>query len=130
MAQYQNLFTSVQVVGPTSDGIPLGKGNDPRLIKPFLLHLAGRLGNAQIGPIYLGSLGLASLVFGILSINIMGMNMLASVNFDPIQFVRQLFWLALEPPAPVYGLQWPPLNQGGWWMIAGLFLTISIFLFF
>jgi photosynthetic reaction center M subunit len=26
--------------------------------------------------------------------------MLASVNWDPIQFVRQLPWLALEPPRP------------------------------
>ena len=95
MTQYQNLFTAVQVAGPVSDGIPLSKGNDPRLIKPFFLHLAGRIGNAQIGPVYLGSVGLASLVFGILSINIMGMNMPASVNFSPVQFVRQLFWLAV-----------------------------------
>ena len=128
MPQYQNLFTAVQVTGPTSDGIPLGRGNDPRVGKPFMLHLAGRLGNAQIGPIYLGSFGVASLIFGALAINIMGMNMLASVNFDPIQFIRQLFWLALEPPAPQYGLHLPPLNQGGWWMISGLFLTVSILL--
>jgi photosynthetic reaction center M subunit len=26
--------------------------------------------------------------------------MLASVNWNPVQFVRQLFWLALEPPSP------------------------------
>ena len=128
MPQYQNLFTAVQVTGPTSDGIPLGRGNDPRVGKPFMLHLAGRLGNAQIGPIYLGSFGVASLIFGALAINIMGMNMLASVNFDPIQFIRQLFWLALESPAPQYGLHLPPLNQGGWWMISGLFLTVSILL--
>ncbi len=30
--------------------------------------------------------------------------MLASVNWNPIQFVRQLFWLALEPPPQKYGL--------------------------
>ena len=128
MAHYQNLFTTVQATGPTSDGIPLGKGNDERFLKPFLLHLAGRLGNAQIGPVYLGGLGVASLIFGTLAFNIIGMNMLASVNFDPIQFIRQLFWLALEPPAPVYGLHWPTMNQGGWWMISGLFLTVSILL--
>ena len=112
MAQYQNLFTTVQVTGPVSEGIPLSKGNDPRIIKPFFLHLAGRIGNAQIGPLYLGTLGVASLIFGILSINIMGMNMLASVNFSPIQFVRQLFWLALEPPAPVYGLHFHTFMVG------------------
>ena len=53
MPQYQNLFTTVQVTGPVSDGIPLGRANDPRLGKPFLFHLAGRLGNAQIGPVNL-----------------------------------------------------------------------------
>jgi photosynthetic reaction center M subunit len=58
----------------------------------------------------------------------MGLNMLASVNWDPIQFIRQLPWLALEPPPPGYGLKLPPLNQGGWWMIAGFLLTTSILL--
>jgi len=56
------------------------------------------------------------------------MNMLASVNYDPVQFIRQLFWLSLEPPPASYGLRLPPLNQGGWWLMAGLFLTISLFL--
>jgi photosynthetic reaction center M subunit len=39
-------------------------------------------------------------MLGMLWFNIVGFNMLASVNWDPIQFVRQFFWLALEPPAP------------------------------
>jgi photosynthetic reaction center M subunit len=129
MAQYQNLFTTVQAVGPLHHGVPLGHGNSPRTGEtPWIVHLFGRLGNAQIGPIYLGGLGLASLIFGMLAINIMGFNMLASVNYDPIQFVRQLFWLSLEPPGPSHGLGLAPLNQGGWWQIAGLFLTISIML--
>jgi photosynthetic reaction center M subunit len=88
----------------------------------------GKLGNAQIGPIYLGGLGLASLICGLIAFNIIGMNMLASVNYDPIQFARQLFWLALEPPPPEYGLSWPPLNQGGWFLICGIFLTASVLL--
>ena len=129
MADYQNLFTTVQVVGPTQQGIPLGWRNSPRTgRRPALWHLAGRLGNAQLGPIYLGPLGVASLIFGTLSINIMGLNMLASVNWDPIQFIRQLFWLSLDPPSPAYGLSFPPMNDGGWWMISGLFLTISVLL--
>jgi photosynthetic reaction center M subunit len=45
-----------------------------------------------------------------------------------VQFVRQLFWLALEPPAPKYGLHIPPLAEGGWWLMAGFFLTTSILL--
>jgi photosynthetic reaction center M subunit len=129
MAQYQNLFTQVQPTGPAHHGVPLGPGNSPRTgDEPWLVHLLGRLGNAQIGPIYLGGLGLASLITGILAFNIIGLNMLASVNWDPIQFIRQLFWLALEPPPPSYGLKLPPLNQGGWWLITGGLLTTSILL--
>ena len=130
MAEYQNLFTAVQATGPLSDGVPLPKGDWKRTGTPFLVHLLGRIGNAQIGPIYLGSLGVASLLFGVFAFNIIGFNMLAQVNWDPIQFVRQLFWLALEPPAPQNGLAFPPMNQGGWWMFAGALLTASLFLWF
>ncbi|MFO1273728.1 MAG: photosynthetic reaction center subunit M [Rubrivivax sp.] len=129
MLDYQNLFHRVQPVGPAVEGVPLPPGDDPRIGGTgFMWHLAGRLGNAQIGPIYLGKLGLASIIFGTLSINIMGFNMLAQVNWNPVQFVRQLPWLALEPPPPSYGLSLPPLNQGGWWLMAGLFLTVSMLL--
>jgi photosynthetic reaction center M subunit len=127
MAQYQNLFTTVQAVGPTHHGVELGHGNSPRTGEPLIVYWAGVLGNAQIGPIYLGGLGVASLILGTLAFNIIGFNMLASVNWDPIQFVRQLFWLALEPPAPAYGLGIPPMNQGGWWLLTGAFLTASMF---
>jgi photosynthetic reaction center M subunit len=128
-AEYQNIFTQLQVVGPhPHTGVPLGHGNSPRTGPPMLVHLFGRLGNAQIGPIYLGGLGLASLIFGLLAFWIIGFNMLASVDWNPVQFVRQLFWLALEPPSPAYGLSIPPLNDGGWWLMAGLFLTISMLL--
>ncbi|NBT56799.1 MAG: photosynthetic reaction center subunit M, partial [Betaproteobacteria bacterium] len=128
MAQYQNLFTSVQPVGPLHHGVDLPRGDEKRLGTPFLFHLLGRIGNAQIGPVYLGTLGVASLIFGIAAFNIIGLNMLASVDWNPIQMLRQLFWLALEPPAPAYGLSIPPLNQGGWWLITGFMLTLSILL--
>jgi photosynthetic reaction center M subunit len=128
MAEYQNLFTTVQAVGPLHHGVELDAGNSPRLGEPLVSYWAGKLGNAQIGPIYLGTLGLASLLCGMISFNIIGLNMLASVHWDPVQFVRQLFWLALEPPPPSYGLHLPPLNQGGWWLMAGGFLTASLLL--
>jgi photosynthetic reaction center M subunit len=124
--QYQNLFTRVQPVGPTHHGVELGPQNSARDIEPFLLHLAGRLGNAQIGPFYLGTWGLISVVCGTISINIMGFYMLASVGWDPIEFIRQLPWLALEPPSPKYGLHFPPMNEGGWWMIASGLLLVSV----
>jgi photosynthetic reaction center M subunit len=130
MFEYQNLFTTVQAVGPVHHGVELGHGNSPRTGEPLIVHLFGRIGNAQLGPIYLGGLGVASIICGMLAFNIIGFNMLAQVNWDPIQFVRQLFWLALEPPAPQNGLAFPPMNQGGWWMFAGALLTTSLFLWF
>ncbi len=128
MAEYQNIFTQVQVRGPAEYGVALPAGRDDRIGTPFFSSLMGWIGNAQIGPIYLGYLGVASLICGFIAIEIIGLNMWASVGWDPIQFVRQLFWLALEPPKAEYGLSIPPLAEGGWWLIAGFFLTASIIL--
>jgi photosynthetic reaction center M subunit len=128
---YQNLFTQVQVVAEPHHSSPLNPSKDERerIGKPFLVHLFGRLGNAQIGPIYLGTIGIASLFFGMIGFQIIGWNMLSSVNWDPIQFIRQLFWLSLDPPLPKHGLSLNmPLSEGGWWMMAGAFLTASILL--
>jgi len=129
MVEYQNLFTAVQAQGPAEAGIALGDYNSPRTgKKPLHMHLVGRFGNAQLGPIYLGPLGVASLILGTLAVNIMGFNMLAQVNWDVVQFIRQLFWLSLDPPSPQYGLSLPPMNEGGWWLLAGFLLTTSILL--
>jgi len=128
MATYQNIFTQVQVQGPFHEGPPLPSGSWVRQGSPLFSRLLGIIGDAQVGPFYLGFLGLASLMCGFVAIEIIGLNMLASVGWNPVQFVRQLPWLALEPPPPRYGLHFPPLNQGGWWLLAGLFLTLSILL--
>jgi photosynthetic reaction center M subunit len=126
--EYLNLFTRVQVDAPSYPGIDVERGKAEREGPPIHIHLLGRLGDAQLGPIYLGWFGLASLICGFIAIEIIGLNMLASVNWDPIEFVRRLPWLALEPPSPAYGLAIPPLNEGGWWLMAGFFLTLSILL--
>jgi photosynthetic reaction center M subunit len=127
--EYQNLFTRVQVrhapdaglpIAPTIAGARYGKGG--------FSYLAGKLGDAQIGPLYLGGWGIASLICGFLAFEIIGLNMWASVGWDPVEFIRRLPWLALEPPPPQYGLSIPPLAQGGWYLMAGFFLTMSIFL--
>jgi photosynthetic reaction center M subunit len=129
MAEYQNIFTRVQVHGPTHMGVPLPRGSWARTGKPFQSYLLGLFGDAQVGPIYLGFSGIASLVCGFIAIEIIGLNMWASVDWNPIQFIRQLPWLALEPPPPQYGLSiLPPLAEGGWWLLAGFFLTASILL--
>ncbi len=128
MARYKSIFTRVQVQAPVYAGVPLEGAHWPRVGSPRLNYWLGRIGDAQVGPVYLGWLGLASLLCGFIAIEIIGLNMWASVNWDPIQFVRQLPWLALEPPGPQHGLSIPPLNEGGWWLMAGFFLTASILL--
>ncbi len=128
MAEYQNIFTQVQVAGPPDFGVPGDGAELGRVGHPSLSSLLGWIGNAQLGPIYIGSLGFASIVSGTLWFVIVGMNMLASVDYDFAQFIRQLFWLALEPPGPEHGLSIPPLNDGGWWVIASFFLLISVML--
>jgi photosynthetic reaction center M subunit len=129
MTEYQNIFTRVQVRGPTYPGVPVARpGTFTRDGTPFFSHLLGKFGDAQVGPFYLGATGVASIIFGFIAIEIIGLNMWAQVNWDPIQFVRQLPWLALEPPSPAYGLRFPPLAQGGWWLMAGFFLTMAILL--
>ena len=126
---YQNIFTRIQVRAEPEMGPALDDPIWQREGKPFFAYWLGKFGEAQIGPFYLGTIGVLSLVFGAFAIMIMGFNMLASVNWNPIEFVRQGFWLALEPPPPKYGLSIPPMSEGGWWLMAGFFLTMSILLF-
>lgn len=128
MAQYQNILTQIQLTAPAELGNPLPAGDSERTGTPWFSYWAGKIGDAQIGPIYLGTLGFLSLVCGVIAIEIIGLNMWASVNWDPLQFVRKLPYLALSPPKPEYGLSIPPLKEGGWWLIAGFFLTTSILL--
>ena len=128
MPEYQNIFTRVQVRAPAYLGVPLPNGSWKRSGTPIFSYWAGRFGDAQIGPIYLGTLGVFSLLFGFIAFEIIGLNMWASVGWSPSQFLRQLFWLALEPPAPGNGLHFPKLQEGGWWLMAGFFLTTSLLL--
>ena len=128
MTDYQNIFTRVQVRGHLHEGVPMTIGTDRRFGTPYFSWFLGRFGDAQVGPFYLGWTGMASLMCGFVAVEIIGLNMMASVNWSPVQFIRQLPWLALEPPAPKYGLSFPPLNEGGWWLMAGFFLTMAIML--
>ncbi len=128
MAEYQNIFNRVQVRGPAHAGVPLPLNDNERTEVLGASYWLGKIGDAQIGPIYLGGLGFASLVCFFIAFEIIGLNMWASVGWDPVQFARQLFWLGLEPPGPEYGLSIPPLAEGGWWLMAGFFLTASLLL--
>jgi photosynthetic reaction center M subunit len=129
MASYQNIFTQVQLRGAPEMGVALPAGDGTRAGKGSFNYWMGKLGNAQIGPIYLGTLGVISGICFIIAFEIIGLNMMASVNWDLVQFVRQLFWLALEPPGPEWGFSpFVPLNEGGWFIIAGALLTTSVIL--
>ncbi|TVP78675.1 MAG: photosynthetic reaction center subunit M [Gemmatimonadales bacterium] len=127
MAEYQNLFNQVQVRHAPDPGLDI---DDPenRIPDSGFSYWLGKIGDAQIGPVYLGWLGILALITGGLSIVLMGLVMWASVGWDPVQFVRQLPWLAVEPPTREWGLRIPPLNEGGWWILCGALLTASILL--
>ncbi|MBK1624328.1 photosynthetic reaction center subunit M [Afifella marina] len=129
MAEYQNIFNRVQVHGPVYAGVPVASSATGRAGQPIVSYWLGKIGDAQIGPVYLGLTGVASLIFGFLAFEIIGLNMMASVNWSPIEFVRQLPWLALEPPPAELGFcVLCPLDQGGWWQMAGFFMTTSVLL--
>ena len=127
MAEYQNIFTQVQVQGPPEMGIdPDGLLSRERTKSASFSSLAGVFGNAQLGPIYLGTFGVVSLATGFAWFFIVGLSFWAQVDYSPALFMRELFWLALEPPAEEYGLGMAPLNEGGWFLIASFFLLVSV----
>ncbi|WP_435229975.1 photosynthetic reaction center subunit M [Pseudopelagicola sp. nBUS_20] len=125
--EYQNIFTQVQVQGPAEMGIdPAGTLDRERTNNARFSKTLGWFGNAQLGPIYLGTFGLVSMATGFIWFFIIGMNYWAQVDYSPALFLRELFWLSLEPPAEEYGLGMAPLNEGGWWLIASFFLLVSV----
>ena len=125
--EYQNIFNQVQVRGPAEMGTDdLGTLTEDRTTGASFSKLLGWFGNAQLGPVNLGMAGVVSIASGILWLNIIGINMLAQVGWSIPEFIRQLFWLALEPPSPEYGLSMPPLNDGGWYIIASFLLLFSV----
>lgn len=127
MAEYQNIFTQVQVQGPPEMGMdPTGVLERDRTKSARFSALLGLFGNAQLGPIHLGTFGVVSLATGFIWFFIVGMNFWAQVDYSPGLFFRDLFWLALEPPSEDYGLGFAPLDEGGWWLIASFFLLISV----
>ena len=125
MAEYQNIFTQVQVQGPAEMGVPIDEMRD-RTSNARFSNLLGALGNAQLGPIHLGVFGVVSLATGFIWFFIVGMSYWAQVGYSPALFLRELFWLSLEPPGPEYGLGFAPLAEGGWWLISSFFLLISV----
>lgn len=129
MDNYQNIFTRVQVVGHPETGIEIEDGDFERVGGGHINYWLGKIGNAQLGPIYLGALGVASIITFLTGFIIIGLNMAADVGWNPVLFVREFFWLELAAPLPEHGLKiLPPLREGGWWLISGFFITASVLL--
>ena len=129
MARYHTLYNAIELKGPIERGLPSQPkawGGREKLAGHS--KLLGRIGEMQLGPIQLGNDGLISVVCGFIAIEIIGLNMWASVDWNVIRFIKLLPFLSLEPPSAKYGLQiLPPLREGGWWLMAGFFLTVAIF---
>ena len=125
--EYQNIFTQVQVQGPPEMGMAGNQNLENRTGSGGYSTLLGIFGNAQLGPIYLGSWGLISIATGTIWFTMVGASFWGQVDYNPALFARELFYLALEPPAPEYGLSLNiPFEEGGMWLIASFFLLISV----
>jgi photosynthetic reaction center M subunit len=125
---YQNIFTQVQVQTAAHHGVALRPGSSARETQTAFSYWLGKIGDAQVGPIYLGVTGVASAILFAFAMLIIGLNMAAQVDYSVIAFIKNFAWLSLEPPKPQYGLHFPPLAEGGWWLTTGFFLTSSIIL--
>ena len=126
MAEYQNVFTQVQVSAAPEMGMVEGVDVGQRTKGASFSTLMGWIGNAQLGPVYLGTAGVVSIITGLIWFEIIGFWFWRQAGYDPAVFLRDLFWLSLEPPAPEWGLRIPPLDQGGMFLLAGFFFMISL----
>ena len=126
MAEYQNFFTQVQVSAAPEMGMVEGVDVGQRTKGASFSTLMGWIGNAQLGPIYLGTFGVVSIITGLIWFEIIGFWFWRQAGYDPAVFLRDLFWLSLEPPAPEWGLRIPPMDQGGMFLLAGFFFMISL----
>ncbi|MFN4155299.1 MAG: photosynthetic reaction center subunit M [Paracoccaceae bacterium] len=126
MAEYQNIFTQVQVRAEPEMGLVEGVELTNRTKGAGFSNLAGWLGNAQLGPIYLGTMGVISLAAGAIWFMTVGAWFWYQAGLNPAVFLRDLFWFSLEPPGEEYGLGFAPLAEGGLWIIASFFLLVSV----
>ena len=126
MAEYQNIFTQVQVQAAPEMGMVEGVELSNRTKSASFSTLAGWFGNAQLGPVYLGTMGVISLMSGAVWFMLCGAWFWYQAGFNPAVFLRDLFWFSLEPPSAEYGLGFAPIAEGGLWLIASFFLLVSV----
>ena len=126
MADYQNIFTQVQVRAAPEMGMVENVELRDRTSGAGFSTLAGWLGNAQLGPVYLGTFGVVSVATGLIWFMLVGASFWQQAGYNPAVFVRDFFWMALEPPAPEWGLRIPPMAEGGLWIVASFFFLVSL----
>jgi photosynthetic reaction center M subunit len=126
MAEYQNIFTQVQVRAAPEMGVVEGVDLSNRTKGASFSTLLGWFGNAQLGPIYLGTFGVISLATGLIWFMMVGGWYWDQAGYNPAVFVRDLLWFSLDPPSAEYGLTFPPLREGGYFLIASFFFLISL----
>jgi photosynthetic reaction center M subunit len=126
MAEYQNIFTQVQVRAAPEMGMIEDVDLSNRTKSAGFSSLMGWFGNAQLGPVYLGTMGVISIFSGLTWFFIVGGWYWYQAGLNPAVFLRDLFWFSLEPPAEEYGLGFAPLAEGGLWLIASFFLLVSV----
>ncbi len=84
MANYQNIFAQVQIQGPAEMGVvEAGVDLKDRTNGTGFSTLLGWLGNAQLGPVYLGPYGVLSLMSGVIWFTMVGAWYWYLVDFKP-----------------------------------------------
>ncbi|MEM9320933.1 MAG: photosynthetic reaction center subunit M [Pseudomonadota bacterium] len=126
MAEYQNIFTQVQVQGEPEMGMVEDVDLRERTKSARFSSFLGWFGNAQLGPIYLGAFGVVSLATGLIWFTLVGVSYLQQADYNFVVFARDLFYFSVDPPVAYYGLGVPPWDDGGLWFVASFFLLISV----
>ncbi|MCP9223846.1 photosynthetic reaction center subunit M [Erythrobacter sp. LQ02-29] len=126
---YESFYSQIQLRGEVAGEPAMQGDNEPRIQKHFFSYWLGKIGDPQLGPFYLGWEGIFSLIFGFAAFEIIGLNFAAANGWNPIRFAKGIIWDSVDPPAASNGLHlFPALNEGGWWLITGFCLTVSILL--
>ncbi|MEI8305674.1 MAG: photosynthetic reaction center subunit M [Chloroflexales bacterium] len=116
---------------PPSGDIKLGPDRNGRIGKPLHLPVLENLGfDSQFGPYYLGFWNIAAFFFGIMFTFIWLTVLFSQVGWNPVAFVKYFVVLQIDPPSALYGLSFPPLEEGGWWLMSTFFLTLAILCWF
>jgi photosynthetic reaction center M subunit len=112
MAEYQNFFTQVQVSAAPEMGMVEGVDVGQRTKGASFSTLMGWIGNAQLGPIYLGTAGVVSIAAGLIWFEIIGFWFWRQAGYDPAVFLRVQSSL-IGPDQPMLRLAACPELQWG-----------------